>query len=87
MSGSLKECRIDATLDYQPQDEATMIDLGKQAAEKRNAAFSEAFWHAIDQADGVQSDENKCTCHERDGSYVCDYCFAQGHRGHMQKGS
>ncbi len=25
-----------------------------------------------------------CTCHERDGSYVCDYCYEQGHRGHMQ---
>jgi hypothetical protein len=30
--------------------------------------------------------QSKCTCHERDGSYVCDHCFAQGHRGHMQKG-
>ncbi len=24
-----------------------------------------------------------CTCHERDGSYACDYCYKQGHRGHM----
>jgi hypothetical protein len=23
--------------------------------------------------------------HERDVTYVCDYCYAQGHRGHMQK--
>jgi len=28
---------------------------------------------------------NKCTCHERDSSYVCEYCYSQGHRGHMQK--
>jgi hypothetical protein len=34
---------------------------------------------------GEQS-ASKCTCHERDGSYVCEHCFAQGHRGHMQKG-
>lgn len=26
----------------------------------------------------------KCTCHERDSSFVCSYCYAQGHRGHMQ---
>ena len=26
-----------------------------------------------------------CTCHERDGSYVCEHCYAQGLRGHMQK--
>lgn len=25
-----------------------------------------------------------CTCHERDGSYVCSHCYSQGHRGHMQ---
>ena len=29
---------------------------------------------------------SRCTCHERDGSYVCSYCYAQGHRGHMQQG-
>jgi hypothetical protein len=26
-----------------------------------------------------------CTCHERDSSYVCDFCYSQGHRGHMQR--
>jgi len=25
-----------------------------------------------------------CTCHERDGSFVCEYCQAQGLKGHMQ---
>lgn len=29
--------------------------------------------------------ETKCTCHERDSSYVCDYCYSQGFRGHMQE--
>lgn len=28
----------------------------------------------------------QCACHERDSSYVCEYCFAKGLRGHMQKG-
>ncbi len=27
----------------------------------------------------------KCTCHERDSSYVCEFCYSQGYRGHMQK--
>lgn len=26
-----------------------------------------------------------CECHERDGSYVCEYCRSQGLRGHMEK--
>lgn len=26
----------------------------------------------------------RCECHERDSSYVCNFCYAQGHRGHMQ---
>jgi len=32
------------------------------------------------------SDEapDHCECHERDGSFVCDYCYARGYRGHMQ---
>jgi hypothetical protein len=30
--------------------------------------------------------KDHCTCHPRDSSYVCDYCYKQGHRGHMQKG-
>ena len=25
-----------------------------------------------------------CQCHERDGSYVCEYCRQQGMKGHMQ---
>jgi len=30
-------------------------------------------------------EQDYCTCHERDMSYVCDYCYAKGFRGHMQK--
>ena len=26
-----------------------------------------------------------CTCHERDGSYSCDYCKSQGIRGHLER--
>ena len=32
----------------------------------------------------LRSEETKCECHERDSSYVCEYCYSQGHRGHMQ---
>ena len=28
---------------------------------------------------------NKCTCHERDSSQVCEYCYSLGFRGHMQR--
>ena len=27
---------------------------------------------------------DKCTCHERDSSYTCDYCKRQGFFGHME---
>jgi len=27
----------------------------------------------------------RCTCHERDSSYVCDHCYSKGFRGHMQR--
>jgi hypothetical protein len=26
-----------------------------------------------------------CSCHERDSSQVCDVCYKQGYRGHMQE--
>lgn len=29
-------------------------------------------------------DNRKCECHERDSSYVCQVCYQQGYRGHMQ---
>jgi hypothetical protein len=31
------------------------------------------------------SKQKKCTCHERDSSQVCSYCYDQGERGHMQR--
>jgi len=33
-----------------------------------------------------ESQPKQCACHERDSSYVCEYCYAKGFRGHMQKG-
>ena len=27
----------------------------------------------------------KCRCHDRDGSYTCDYCKSQGFYGHMER--
>jgi hypothetical protein len=27
----------------------------------------------------------RCTCHERDSSYACDYCHHQGIYGHMEQ--
>jgi len=26
-----------------------------------------------------------CECHERDWSFVCEYCRSQGYRGHMEE--
>ena len=27
---------------------------------------------------------NACSCHERDGSQVCEFCKSQGYRGHCE---
>lgn len=35
--------------------------------------------------DELDETDDGCTCHERDGSYMCEYCYSQGLRGHMQK--
>lgn len=29
-------------------------------------------------------DDELCTCHERDSSYVCAFCREQGFKGHME---
>lgn len=29
--------------------------------------------------------EQECSCHERDGSYRCEFCRSQGMRGHMER--
>ena len=34
---------------------------------------------------GDETTEQHCECHERDGSYVCEYCRSQGLRGHMER--
>ena len=43
---------------------------------------------AIDRIGAINGDRGstigKCECHERDSSYVCDYCHSQGLRGHME---
>jgi len=31
--------------------------------------------------------KDKCTCHERDSSQVCSYCYNQGYRGYFQEES
>jgi hypothetical protein len=31
-----------------------------------------------------ESGQNSCSCHERDGSQVCDFCKSQGYRGHCE---
>jgi hypothetical protein len=33
-----------------------------------------------------ETDSDRCECHERDGSYVCEWCYKKGLRGHMQSG-
>ena len=32
----------------------------------------------------TETGQNACSCHERDGSYVCDFCRSQGLKGFMQ---
>jgi hypothetical protein len=29
------------------------------------------------------TEQPRCTCHPRDGSYACPYCYEQGIRGHL----
>ena len=49
------------------------------AAERR---VSDAHASAIEWAN--RDSPEKCECHERDGSYTCDYCKSQGYYGHME---
>lgn len=43
----------------------------------------EAWQAAIEH---ISSQKNLvCTCHPRDGSYACPYCYSQGFRGHMER--
>jgi hypothetical protein len=32
----------------------------------------------------TKTGENSCSCHERDGSQVCEFCKSQGYRGHCE---
>lgn len=32
-----------------------------------------------------QLEPEKCSCHERDSSQVCDLCYREGYRGWMQE--
>ena len=52
-------------------DNATMLNVVEQNPPPPEW-FNEAFAGRV------------CTCHERDGSFVCEYCRAQGMKGHMQ---
>jgi hypothetical protein len=60
----------------------TLSDRTKHLTETLVMRRPENDIEVIIQREGIGE---ACTCHERDGSYVCDYCYAQGHRGHMQK--
>jgi len=57
---------------------------------KRSEAFTDDVGTVVEAAKRyramVKQDEpdDRCECHERDGSYVCKYCYAKGLRGHMQ---
>lgn len=43
----------------------------------------EAWQAAIEMKNNLES--GVCECHERDSSYVCEYCYSLGYRGHMQE--
>ena len=54
-------------------------DMGLEFLDE--VAMNAAGWYRKDEP----AKTDVCTCHERDSSYVCDYCYSQGYRGHMQK--
>lgn len=41
-------------------------------------------WTSENLGRGVATESLACECHERDGSYVCEFCRSQGLRGHME---
>ena len=62
--------------------------IGDRFEVKLEAVFTEQGWQAV-LAEGEdyitpEPPSQKCECHERDSSYVCEYCRSQGHRGHME---
>ena len=72
--------------------------MGKHFSELSNAAQQAIVSATLDEDAGVlpesvkaeirewaePNDDEVCTCNERDGSYACQFCYAQGIRGHMQ---
>lgn len=72
------------TIQYDERDD--LVDaLGSFATLLRLCSFK-VLTQTLSKAIGeqLQVPPARCTCHERDSSYVCDYCRSQGHRGHMQ---
>ena len=47
------------------------------ALEPRIEVSIGASWDGIS-AVSIAAIQNACSCHERDGSYVCDFCRSQG---------
>ena len=71
-----KHCTTIDAVEYPPgtalmADNAELIQLAEQNPPPPEW-FNEPFSGRV------------CTCHERDSSYVCEYCQAQGLKGHMQ---
>ena len=62
-------------IEYQPH--------GEQETKRIVIGFSElGAWIEFC---GTAESSAACTCHERDSSRVCDFCYSQGLRGHMQR--
>ncbi len=54
------------------------------AASKMIAGTSGTLSAAATTAWRTATAQNTCACHERDSSFVCDFCRSQGYKGHMQ---
>jgi hypothetical protein len=60
-------------------DLETVID----ALTPGTAAKIGVSWDGIS-AVSIAAIQNACSCHERDGSFVCEFCRSQGLKGYMQ---
>jgi hypothetical protein len=55
-------------------EQSAIISLLREAKEQIKKALKELS-------------PEECSCHERDSSYVCNVCYKEGYRGHMQEDS
>lgn len=71
---------------------AAMLLAAKRFLEGNCSQFMDGcteLWEVADALAGAGAAEEaagkRCECHERDGSYSCDFCKTKGVYGHMEK--